>query len=95
MYSLHLKGIFRYSGHSNASVDIGFSGFGHDAQNNRDNWHVQRNSGNEIQLVLDCPDRSQITFVLSMDDCKIYLDNSRYYRIDMHSNEGTHQSNCQ
>ena len=45
------------------SVDIGFSDFGHNTENDRDNWHEQRNSDNEIQLVMDYPYGSQSTFV--------------------------------
>ena len=93
-YSLCAKGTFRYYGHSNVSVDVGSSGYGHNTQNDRGNWHVERNN-NEIQLVLDYLDGSQSTFILSMDDYKTYLDDSRYYRTDMHDDEGTYQSNCQ
>ncbi len=94
-YSLCAKGTFRYYGHSNVSVDVGSSGYGHNTQNDRGNWHVQRNNNNEIQLVLDYLDGSQSTFVLSMDDYKTYLDDSRYYKTDLHDDEGTYQSNCQ
>ena len=94
-YSLCAKGTFRYYGHSNVSVDVGSSGYGYNTQNDRGNWHVQRNNNNEIQLVLDYLDGSQSTFILSMDDYKTYLDDSRYYRTDMHDDEGTYQSNCQ
>ena len=94
-YSLCAKGTFRYYGHSNVSVDVGSSGYGHNTQNDRGKWHVQRNNNNEIQLVLDYLDGSQSTFVLSMDDYKTYLDDSRYYKTDLHDDEGTYQSNCQ
>ena len=94
IYALCAKGTFRYYGHSNVSVDVGSSGYGHNTQRDRGNWSIRKNNGGEIELVLDYTDNSQTVLVLSREDGKTYVDGSRYYRTDLH-NDNSFQDYCE